>query len=425
MTEWRTTIGQMRCLALTMALLLACAATAQAGPVVRSAAGANAAAIQSAVDAFRADLGTLNPANGTTPGTGRREINWDGVPDIFASPSALPANFFNVNSPRGVVFSTPGTGFLVSRTTTQGNPEFADVEPAYSSTFGVFSPQRLFTPSGGTVTDVNFFVPTPSSTTAAVTKGFGAVFTDVDTTGAALLQFFDKGGTVIWSGEPPLSAGSEGLSFLGAYLPDGPGIARVRITSGKAALAAGVLDGGANDLVVLDDFIYGEPTEPSAGGDDGGGGGPGGGPGGGGLAPDSDGDGHADTADNCPTAANPDQADGDADGRGDVCDAPALTGLAIKRAGRGFRVSYTLSEVARVTFTVQRRTNGRYRRVRGRFSKTGVAGANSFRWSGKLRGRRLRPGRYRLVARALDGSNERSATVRRRFLVPARLNRPY
>lgn len=36
--------------------------------------------------------------------------------------------------------------------------------------------------------------------------------------------------------------------------------------------------------------------------------------------PDSDGDGVADAADNCPAAANPDQADNDADGQGNACD---------------------------------------------------------------------------------------------------------
>ena len=285
-----------------MLFFVTSAAAAQAAPVVRSAAGANAAAIQAAVDAFRSDLGTLNPNNGTTPGTGRREINWDGVPDAFASPAALPANFFNSNSPRGVVFSTSGTGFLVSRTAAQGDPEFSDIDPSYAATFGVFSPQRLFTPSNGTTTDVHFFVPTANSTTAALTRGFGAVFTDVDTAGAAQLQFFDTNGTVIWSGEPPLSSGSAGLSFLGTSLPDGPGIARVRITSGKAALGAGVLDGGANDLVVLDDFIYAEPTQDSGGG--------GGGDGGGAGGPDLDGDGI------------PDDADTDDDGDG-VSDADA------------------------------------------------------------------------------------------------------
>jgi hypothetical protein len=37
---------------------------------------------------------------------------------------------------------------------------------------------------------------------------------------------------------------------------------------------------------------------------------------------DADGDGICDDVDNCPTAANPDQADADADGIGDACDAP-------------------------------------------------------------------------------------------------------
>ena len=440
----------MRTLALSLLFLLTSAATAEAAPVVRSAAGANAAAIQAAVDSFRADLGPLNPNDGSAHGTGRREINWDGVPNGSASPNPLPANFFNSNSPRGVVFSTSGTGFLVSRTAMQGNPEFGDIDFTYPATFGVFSAQRLFTPSNGTSTDVNFFVPTPNSTTPALTRGFGAVFTDVDSAGAARLQFFDTNGTVIWSGEPPLSSGSEGLSFLGVSLPDGPGIARVLITSGKAFLAPGVIDSLANDLVVLDDFIYGEPAQDLGGGG-GGGGGPG--PGGGGTGgPDLDGDGipddadsdddgdgvsdadevargtdprkadtdgdaRGDGADNCPLAANPDQADGDHDGRGDLCDAPTLSKLTVKRAPRSFKVSYRLSEAARVTFRVERKRGTRFRLMKGRFVKTGRAGANSFRFSGKLRGRRLGAGRYRLVARAVDPSYERSATLRARFSV--------
>jgi hypothetical protein len=46
------------------------------------ASGANPAAIQSTVDAYRVALGTLNPnvAGTQNGGLGRREINWDGVP---------------------------------------------------------------------------------------------------------------------------------------------------------------------------------------------------------------------------------------------------------------------------------------------------------------------------------------------------------
>ena len=49
--------------------------------------------------------GALNPNNGQSFTTGRREVNWDGVPDNFSEPNNLPPNFFNVNSPRGMVFN--------------------------------------------------------------------------------------------------------------------------------------------------------------------------------------------------------------------------------------------------------------------------------------------------------------------------------
>src|SRR6184192_3503491 len=79
--------------------------------VIYDAAGASPGDIVAVVDAFRANLGTLNPNVAGSFGFGRREINWDGVPDAFAAPNLLPANFFNVNSPRGVIFATTGTGF--------------------------------------------------------------------------------------------------------------------------------------------------------------------------------------------------------------------------------------------------------------------------------------------------------------------------
>ena len=83
---------------------------AHAVPLVRSIGGSNPASIQATVEQFRADLGVLNPNVAGSFAGGRREINWDGVPDAFAAPFNLPPDFFNVNSPRGVVFTTPGTG---------------------------------------------------------------------------------------------------------------------------------------------------------------------------------------------------------------------------------------------------------------------------------------------------------------------------
>src|SRR5438045_2386489 len=99
-----------RNLLLATSALFAMIASASGAGIAFSNSGANAAAIQTTVDSFRTALGTLNANVAGSFGSGRREINWDGVPDTLAAPNLLPANFFNVNSPRGVVFSTVGTG---------------------------------------------------------------------------------------------------------------------------------------------------------------------------------------------------------------------------------------------------------------------------------------------------------------------------
>lgn len=245
---------------MTFAAALVCVATSvQAAPIVSSAAGANAAAIQGTVDAFRASLGTLNPNVAGSFGSGRREINWDGVGDAFAAPNNLPGNFFNVNSPRGVVLSTPGSGFQVSANSVVAPVEFGNINANYPSFFAPFSSQRLFTALGSTITDVSFLIP--GSTTRALTNGFGAVFTDVDEATSTSIEFFNAADQSLGQFLAPSVLGDETLSFLGVLFNEGSVVSRVRITSGNQVLAPGIT---STDLVVMDDFIYGEPVpEPS------------------------------------------------------------------------------------------------------------------------------------------------------------------
>ncbi|HYP55810.1 MAG TPA: hypothetical protein VEQ41_05860, partial [Solirubrobacterales bacterium] len=111
---------------------------------------------------------------------------------------------------------------------------------------------------------------------------------------------------------------------------------------------------------------------------------------------------------------------------------PALTGLrlspsafaaatrgrsAMAAARAGTVVSFRSSEAARLRFRVQRRVGPRYLRVRGSFRRAATAGQNSFRFTGRLRGTALRPGSYRLVARAFDSGGNPSKPVRRSFRV--------
>lgn len=225
-----------------------------AAPIEFSVAGANPAGIQATVDAFRTALGALNANVVGSFGSGRREINWDGVPNGVSAPNNLPADFFNVNSPRGVVFSTPGTGFQTSANAGIDAIEFGNLNAGYPAEFQVFSAQRLFTPLGSTITDINFFIA--GSATAAGTPGFGAVFTDVDLASTTSLEFFGATGLSLGTYFAPAAGG--GLSFLGVRFDSGQQIGRVRVTTGNAAM--GPADGAGTDVVAMDDFIYGEPS---------------------------------------------------------------------------------------------------------------------------------------------------------------------
>lgn len=222
-------------------------------------AGITAASITSTRDAFREAVGggTSAGANGSFGGV-RREINWDAVPNAKADSAFLPNNFFNVNSPRGVVFSTPGDGFMVSANAGQAVAPLFGFEDSLQA----FSPQRLFTAINSNITDVTFFVPGTSE--VAATRAFGAIFTGVEDYGQTKMEFFDAKGNLIYQ-QDALVSGNKGFSFLGAIATGDELISRVRLTSGLATIASnGVLGHADGDLVVMDDFVYAEPTVAAA-----------------------------------------------------------------------------------------------------------------------------------------------------------------
>jgi hypothetical protein len=132
-------------------------------------------------------------------------------------------------------------------------PRFGNLNPKYVNDFYAFSEERLFSPVGSNIADVTFFVP--GTDTPAAVRGFGAVYTDIDTDHTAF-EYFDKDGKSLGKYGAPIA--NNGLSFLGVVF-DEPIIARVRVAYGTTAL--GPDDGGSNDVAVMDNFIYGEPQE--------------------------------------------------------------------------------------------------------------------------------------------------------------------
>jgi hypothetical protein len=235
-------------------------------PTVFQAAGTSAASIQSTVDQFRTALGTVN--NGNNPGqpSGRREINWDGGSPTNSTTSLGSTPFTVFLNTRGASITTRGSGFV------QAPPSgLADTfgNSSYATIFHAFSPLRLFSPIGSNVTEVEFAVPGSNGNTPATTTGFGVVLTDVDSpdgsgpgarTGnrhaSTLIEYFGTRGELLFRSSAPASPGDGNLSFLGVVFGDAR-IARVKIIAGDAAPGP---DDDRKDIVMMDDFLYGEPT---------------------------------------------------------------------------------------------------------------------------------------------------------------------
>src|SRR4030095_4191952 len=214
--------------------------------------------INTTLNDFRNLLGNLNTIPGAT--NGRREINWDGVPDSLVG-KALPADFFNPTAPgapiarqRGLIYA-PLTGeFQVS------NNNFSTIDPAASGEFSAFSGAKTFANVTTNAWPVSFQVA--GETTAAFTRGVGIVFSDVDLANSASLEFFevDKSLGKFFA---PAHTATSGFSFLGVYFPGSQRITKVEVKH-QGILKDGQKDistGGPNDLVIFDAFIYGEPQK--------------------------------------------------------------------------------------------------------------------------------------------------------------------
>lgn len=208
------------------------------------------------LDEFRVLLGTqLN----TTPGAteGRREINWDGIPDELLN-KKLPENFFNPTGPeapvanqRGLRYSATGN-FQVSKT------NFAEVNAGAANEFSSFSGTKSFANISSSLWDVEFQVP--SKTDGAFIKGFGIVFSDVDLPNSTSLEFFNENKS-LGKFFVPAKNGSN-FSFLGVYFKNEK-VTRITVDH-DGELDKGqndISDNGPADLVTMDNFLYSEPLK--------------------------------------------------------------------------------------------------------------------------------------------------------------------
>lgn len=248
------------------ALILGCAAvwatSVSAAPVVFSGAGADAA---TAFDDFRTALGASE-----------RRISWDGVrvDGTDANPATRIIDLGNtVEIP---VDRFRGAGAIFEDPYSVSADGFASVNPATAGQFPAFSPDNtfvMFDPTPGQFDDrfiEQSFVLAGTDTPAA-TRGFGAIFVDVESATSSSIEFLGKdtsGNEVTLATLAVPVADDTEPSFVG-ILFDQPIITEVELTVGTNALfsfdGTGVQSFGAEDLAsgidlaVTDDFLFADP----------------------------------------------------------------------------------------------------------------------------------------------------------------------
>jgi hypothetical protein len=251
----------MKSAAIICCMALAASSAMMAGPgvVQKKEMVAGAGDIAPLIEQYRELLGGTN--NGSNPGPlpgGRREINWDGIPDHKAAPAFLAPDVFRN---RGAILRTPGRGVQASAKPGNPNgtkPRFGHINPTYEKIFKAYSGERLFSPVGSRFVDLTFVVP--GTNERAVVRGFGAVYVDTDLPHTSF-HYFDKDGRSL--GKVPVPAQNEGFTFLGVVFDEAI-VARVRIEYGTTALGPNDNPRRNKDVSVMDDFIYGEPQAISA-----------------------------------------------------------------------------------------------------------------------------------------------------------------
>lgn len=236
--------------------LLVLTTTVFASSTIRFGTGTG---VGSAINFFRQDLGGANNGTGNSYTSGRREINWDDLPEnLCQSPSTDIRKFYNANVPRGMVLADDQS-YRCSRTPNFGGQNevarFGNINPNYVQYFNVQSQFRLFAPTGKPEFNIRFFVP--GTKIPATVSGFGIVFSDKDNLENGVIILYDAAGEEISRHLAPNQ--NNDISFVGVSYNDGTRIAAVRVLAGNAVLGASEAFGSGIDVVAVDDIIYGEP----------------------------------------------------------------------------------------------------------------------------------------------------------------------
>jgi hypothetical protein len=226
-----------------------------------------------ALEAMKTAIGGQN--NRGTPGTqpnGFRTIAWDGV-RLDGTDANPNTQVIDLNKTVAIPIDRfAAVGALYEDVYAVSGDGFASVNPATAGEIIAFSPRNTFAMFDF---DSNSFedrfieqsFTVPGSTIKAATRGFGAIFNDVELAGSSSIEYFNGSQSLGKFDVDPSASGE--AQFLGVLFDEAI-VTDVTLTVGTNALfnfnGNTINSFGAEDLArgidiaATDDFVFAEPT---------------------------------------------------------------------------------------------------------------------------------------------------------------------
>lgn len=226
-----------------------------------------------ALKAMETAIGGSDNASLEPQTDGFRTINWDAVlldgTDFEGNTEVIiPDRVVAIPEDR---FLSRGASFDESYVVSGDGLE--SVNPEVSEQFPAFSPSNIVVGSDEAENTIEQSFTLPGTTTPAATRGFGAIFLDVERPETSSIEFFNGSVSL---GEYFVEAGESGEpSFLGVLF-DEPVVTNVAFNLGNSTIfnldretletPSDSVDNPENsiDLVAADDFVYAEPIYMAA-----------------------------------------------------------------------------------------------------------------------------------------------------------------
>jgi hypothetical protein len=238
----------------------------------------NATTAAAALGNFETAIGGSKNTVAAPQNGGFRTITWDGVKtdgtdSVAGANSTVPIPAGSTHTVGIPLNRFEGSGVFFGAVYAVSNDGFTDVNPTVTGLFPAFSTPSVFAMFNDNGIDFKFVAPASPATppVSATSRGFGAVFENVQHHGSTTIQYFNN--SILLDTLTVPESAAPGVQVFAGELFANSIVTNVLLTLGDGVIfkfdgtnvTAGAANSLTNNLVSVDDWAFAEPV-PTANG---------------------------------------------------------------------------------------------------------------------------------------------------------------